>query len=89
MDMSVAVSAAKRLNIKATPLQTPIFPKGYNGVAGRAITHVISFDLEIDGYKLPNIPFLILDLGNQDAILGAGWMEHFDVLPDLKNRKLY
>ncbi len=64
MDTSVAVSAAKRLNVKATPLQTPVFPKGYNSVVGRAITYVISFDLEIDGYRLLNIPFLILNLGN-------------------------
>jgi hypothetical protein len=60
----VVVSATKRLNIKATPLQTPVFPKGYNSVVGQAITYVISFDLEIDGYRLPNIPFLILNLGN-------------------------
>ncbi len=60
----VVVSATKRLNIKATSLQTPVFPKDYNSVAGRAITYVISFNLEIDGHRLPNIPFLILNLGN-------------------------
>ncbi|KAI1007317.1 hypothetical protein K3495_g897 [Podosphaera aphanis] len=43
----------------------------------------------IDGFTLPKIPFFILSLGNQDAILGDGWMAHFDVLPDLRNRKLF
>ncbi len=71
IDTSVVVSTTKRLNIKATALQTLVFLKRYNSTTGRAITYTVCFDLEIDGYKLPNIPFLILNLGNQDAILGA------------------
>ena len=45
--------------------------------------------MNIDGFRLPKIPFLILDLGNQDVILGDAWMAHFDVLPDLRYKKLF
>ena len=51
-------------------LLKPIFLKGYNGVAGNSITHYIIFNIKIDGYRLAEIPFLILDLGNHNAILG-------------------
>jgi hypothetical protein len=70
-------------------LKHPITPKGYDGVHGKVITHFVVYTIKIDGYTLPEIPFLILDLGNQDAILGNGWLAHFDVLPDLKNKKLF
>ncbi len=70
-------------------LPKPIFPKGYNGVAGNSITHYIIFNIKIDGYRLAEILFLILDLGNHNAILGDSWIDHFDVLPDLRNRKLF
>ncbi|KAI0990962.1 hypothetical protein K3495_g17225, partial [Podosphaera aphanis] len=61
----------------------------YNGVPGRIITHFAVFTMQIDGHTLTQIPFLILDLGNQDVILGDGWMAHFDVLPDMRNRRLF
>ena len=88
MDTRIAKQAEKLLGVKPKPLPKPILPKGYNGVTGNAITHAIVLQIEIDGYRLSEIPFLILDLGNHDAILGDGWMDHFDVLPDLRNRKL-
>ena len=32
---------------------------------------------------------MILDIGNYNAILGNAWIDYFDVLLDLRNRKLY
>ena len=43
----------------------------------------------IDGHTLSKIPFLILDLGKQDVILDDTWMAHFDVLPDLRHKRLF
>ena len=76
------------LDAPFVPLVHPIFPKGYDGASGKAITHVILFNMLIDGYLLKQQPFLVLDLGNQDAILGDGWMDYYDVLPDMRNRRL-
>ena len=89
LNTKIAIRAGQLLGVNPLPLASPIFPKGYNGVAGNSITHYMIFDIEIDGYQLAKIPFLILDIGNHDAILGDAWMDHFDVLPDLRNRKLY
>ncbi|KAI0994471.1 hypothetical protein K3495_g13711, partial [Podosphaera aphanis] len=88
LDRKIAKNICNRLGIVPIALPKPITPKGYDGIAGRIITHFLVTKLIIDGHILPQIPFLILDLGNQDAILGDAWMAHFDVLPDLKNKKL-
>ena len=63
----------------------PITPKGYDSFPGRIITHFIVATMCIDGYTLTGILFLILDLGDQNIILGDAWMAHFDVHPDLRH----
>lgn len=88
VDTRIAESACERTGAKKHSLAHPIRPKGYNGVPGRIITHFVLFDLFIDGYTLLQIPFLILDHGNHDVILGEGFMAHFDILPDMRHRKL-
>ena len=70
LDTCVAVHAEKLLGVTAHCLKQPILPKGYNGAAGSSITHFMVFNIKIDGYQLAEIPFLILDLGNYNAILG-------------------
>ena len=70
LDTCVAVHAGKLLGVIAHYLKQLILPKGYNGAAGSSITHFIVFNIKIDGYQLAEIPFLILDLGNYNAILG-------------------
>ena len=76
------------LGCKATQLPQPIVAKGYDGVRGQSITHYLSVDLLLDGRRLVEIPFLILDLANHDIILGANQMAYFDIQPDLRRRKL-
>lgn len=89
INQKIVKKICDRFNVVPHILAKPITPKGYNGIPGRKITHFIVLTLKIDSYVLPEIPFLILDLGNQDVILGDGWMSHFDVLPDMRNRKLF
>ena len=88
LDTRCAKDVMKFLGRKATPLGRPITAKGYDGVPGKPITHYLSLDLVIDRRRLVEIPFLILDLGNHDMILGAKWMSYFDIYPDLKRHKL-
>ena len=88
MNTQCAISCAKFLGKKARRLPTPVKAKGYNGVPGKEVTHFILFDLLIDNKRLHQIPFLILDLGNHDMILGSKWMAYFDVMSDLRRRKL-
>lgn len=64
INTSIVVNTTKRLNVKAYTLKMPILPKGYTSIISKAITYFICFNLEIDRYRLSNIPFLILNLGN-------------------------
>jgi hypothetical protein len=88
LDTSCAKDVMKFLGCEAICLDRPIIAKGYNGVRGHPITHYVLIDLVINRRRLVEIPFLILDLGNHDMILGAKWMAYFDIQPNLKRRKL-
>jgi hypothetical protein len=88
LDTQFAKDVMEFLGCKAKPLDHPIIAKGYDGVRSRPITHYVLIDLVIDGRRLVEVPFLILQLGNQDMILGAKWMAHFDVQPDLRRQRL-
>jgi hypothetical protein len=88
IDTDCAKDVMKFTGCKATSLDRPIVAKGYNSVRGNPITHYILINLVIDRRRLVEIPFLILDLGNHDIILGAKWMAYFDIQPDLRRRKL-
>jgi hypothetical protein len=79
LDTWCAKDVMKFLGYKAKPLNRPIIAKGYNGVRGNPITCYLLVDLVIDGRRLVEVLFLILDLGNHDMILGAKWMAYFDV----------
>jgi len=89
MRTSVAYACASKLGVTPKRLPTPIIATGYNGIEGNSITHYILFNLIIDGRHLYGLPFLILDLGNHDIILGSKWMRHFDVQVDIKRQQLH
>jgi transposase InsO family protein len=88
LDSSCAYDIARFLNLKIQRLPTPIPVKGYNGQTGPAITHVLRLHLTVDGRKQYNLPFLILDLGSHDMILGRIWFEYFKIFINVRQRKL-
>jgi len=88
MDTRCAVTTAKFLGLPFERLKKPIAIKGYDGHRGKAVTHYLRCTLAIDNRRLVRVPFLVLDLGNHDLILGALWFAHFDVMPDLRRRRL-
>ena len=79
LNRNIGSSICSILGITPIALLNPITPKRYDGIPGRIITHFVVISMNIDGFRLPKIPFLILDLGNQDVILGDAWMAHYDV----------
>ena len=86
---SVTAEAASRFfQVKPRMLNHSIVAKGYDGKPSFTVGQVIVLDLLLDGRKLHNIPFLILNLGNHDMILGAKWMDYFDIAPDLRRKRL-
>jgi predicted aspartyl protease len=86
LDTLCAIEMAKFLGLKAQRLPATINVKGYDGKTSNSITHILRLHLTIDGRRQYNVPFLILDLGSHDCIIGRKWFEHFNVLIDAKER---
>jgi hypothetical protein len=61
---------------------------GYDGKQAALITHAIVFTLIVDGRRQRNVPFLIVDLGKHDVILGRMWFAKHGVLLDCAKRQL-
>lgn len=88
LNKKIAIRVASYTGAQAQRLPTPIVPAGFRGKREKAITHFICFNLMLDKRILPRIPFLILELGNVDMILGFTWMSYFNVKVDAANRTL-
>ena len=70
LDTRVAYDLAAFCNVSLEPLPRPIRVKGYEGKIQTAVAQFLCLHLRIDGRKIWNLPFLVLDLGSQDCILG-------------------
>jgi transposase InsO family protein len=88
IDAALAADIAKHTGARARKLPWHVPVKGYNGSFGKAITHYIRLHLTVDGRKQMNVPFLILDLGQHEMILGRRWMECCKIQVDLAKRRL-
>jgi hypothetical protein len=56
--------------------------KGYNSKTAIPITHLIRLTLKIQGRVQQNLPFLIIELGKHNIILGRMWLAKYKVLID-------
>ena len=87
MNTACANDVAKFLNVEATRLEKPVQVKGYNGQAGKPVTHVLKLHVRLDGRRQYGIPFCILDLGSHDIILGRKYMSYFDIWLNVRQRQ--
>lgn len=83
-----ATEIAEFLRIPIQQLDQPSRTKGFDGQPGPPITHVVVLHLWIGGRRFLNQPFLILDLGQHDMIVGRKWFMDQDVWLDVKNHRL-
>ena len=90
IDAQCAADICRFLSLRLQPL-----PKGktwrvrgYNGQLGEDITHYITLTLCIAGRRIPDIPLLVVQLGNHDMILGRKFFAEHDALLDSRNRRL-
>jgi hypothetical protein len=88
INTACAIDIAKFFNLKAQPLVRPIHTKGFDGRPGKPVTHILTLHLSLDGQRQENIPFLILDLGTHDLILGLKWMSYFNVWLNPRDKRL-
>ena len=61
--------------IHKLPYSVPIH--GFSNEIGAKVTHYIRLYLTVDGHRVYNYPFMVLDLGSQDMIIGLKWMKYF------------
>ena len=88
INTACAIDIAKFFNLKAQPLVRPINTKGFDGRPGKLVTHILTLHLSLDGQRQENIPFLILDLGSHDIILGLKWMSYFNIWLNPRDKRL-
>jgi hypothetical protein len=88
MDTVLADQICSSFNLQLRPLNQKIQAKGYDGRAGQVASYYLSMNLIVDNRKQYNLPFIILNLGTHDAILGRKWFEYFHVNPDVARRRL-
>ena len=62
--------------------------KGFDGKREPVISQYILLSMWIDGRRLENLPFLIVELGAHDVILGSKWLAHYNVMIDSRQRRL-
>jgi len=88
INTTCAIDIAKFFNFKAKRLIRPITTKGFDGRPGKLVTHFLSLNLSLDDQRQEDIPFLILDLGSHDVILGLKWMSYFNIWLNPRDKRL-
>jgi transposase InsO family protein len=88
IDTLCAMDIAEYLGLKAQPLPRTITVKGYDGQSCNSASHYLRLHLTIDGRRQYNVPFVILDLGSHDIILGRKWLAQFDIGVDCRRNCL-
>jgi transposase InsO family protein len=74
------------VQIQNLPYSVPI--RGYDGGASSHANQFIRLHLNVDKRRIRNCPFIVLDLGQHDVIIGNRWLKHFNILLDPKRNKL-
>ena len=79
LNTKCAKKISKFLNTPMEMLEKPILVKGYDGQMGTPITSVFQTHFQINGRRQYNMPFLITDLGNHNAILSHKWLAYLNL----------
>ena len=79
LDTKCAKKISEFLNTPMEMLEKAILVKGYDGQIGTPITSVFQTHFRINGRRQYNMPFLITDLGNHNAILSHKWLAHLNL----------
>jgi hypothetical protein len=88
LDLFLAEKLARHFNHHVVPLKKPCRVKGFDGKTENAITHLMILSLVIDRRVMYNLPFLIVQLGKHDVILGRMWLAKYGVIVDCARRRL-
>ena len=88
IDTQCAVKLADFLNAPLKELPKPIPIRGYNGRIGPPIITILRIYLRINRQRQYNVPFLIMDLGSHNIIIGRKWLAYLGLQLNIRNRRL-
>ena len=90
VNRTIAGRLSKALGAKIQPLPYTVPIRGFQSSIQSHASHFIRLHLTVDGRRIYNCPFVILDLGKQDIIIGVKWIRRFRTQLDaLHNRFIW
>jgi hypothetical protein len=60
----------------------------YKGDEAQTLQNILLLPVIINKHRFSELPFLILNLGHRDIIIGRKWFEHYNVLIHPRKRRL-
>ena len=88
LNTSFASDLCRTFGLTPRKLPQPVYPKGYDGTKGSPITRYLSFNIEIDGRRIYNLPMLMVKLDSHDMIIGRNFFDYFRISIDVFCRQL-
>ncbi|OJD23554.1 hypothetical protein ACJ73_05087, partial [Blastomyces percursus] len=84
----LAEQVARRFGIQVVKLDTPVGVIGFDGKPSGQASYVIGLHFQIAGRRFQKLPFLVLDTGKQDLIVGRKFLEQHDIWLDVRNHQM-
>ncbi|OJD10397.1 hypothetical protein ACJ73_09811, partial [Blastomyces percursus] len=84
----LAEQVARRFGIQVVKLDRPVDVIGFDGKTSGQAGYVIGLHFQIAGRRFQKLPFLILDTGKQDLIVGRKFLEQHDIWLDVRNHRI-
>ncbi|EED22558.1 conserved hypothetical protein [Talaromyces stipitatus ATCC 10500] len=88
IDTNFAILLSRFLKVRTHRLENKCAVREYNSKTATPITHAIIFMLIVDGRRQLDVPFLIVNLGKHDVILGRMWFAKHNILVDCAKKRL-
>jgi predicted aspartyl protease len=90
LNSTIARSLSESLQVPIQRLPFKILVKGFQDQIQTPVDRCIRLHMRIDGRTIRNCPFVIMDLGSQDCIIGVKWLRQFRLhLDTYRNRLLW
>lgn len=88
LNSSFAYTLARKLKVAVTPLPHRIMVKGFSDQIQTPASYCVRLHITINERTIQNYPFVIMDLGQQDCIIGIQWLRRFKVQLDTQRNRL-
>lgn len=88
INRSLALLVAKSLNIHIQRLPYSVPIRGFKKDIQTSVSQFIRLHLTLNGRRIYNCPFVIVDLGVQDVIVGIKFLRHFKIKLDTSSNRL-